>query len=127
MNRPRFIPKRKPRMNDSAADPSKPRPWEWIDWRLPLPYLLAGVIFVVALLINQNAGIEKQSNGIQQMGRDVAELKASVQAFSGQVAALDRELERTKWRLDLIEKTIGRDGAPAVVIQPNVMRDRGRE
>lgn len=76
-----------------------------VDFRIPLPYLLTGVVIVVWALIGQYFAM-------QQLQRDVQELQITIKAGNSQSVTLAGELALVKFRLENLENERGRRAEP---------------
>lgn len=67
-----------------------------VDFRIPLPWLLGGFIFGIALLIGMYYKV-------QQMGESLQELQVTVKAGNLQAATVAGELALLKYRVEALE------------------------
>ncbi len=68
-----------------------------IDFKLPLSYILSALAGLAAVLIGM-------WTTLGQVSRDLSDLQVSVKGGNTQVAAIDREMARLQWRVELLEK-----------------------
>jgi len=68
-----------------------------IDFRIPLPYLITGVLAVGGLLINNHFTL-------QQVVKDLNQLQNTERSASGSTQQINAELVMLKYRLETLEK-----------------------
>lgn len=92
--------------SDDATGIRAERVTKIIDFKLPLPYILTALAGLAAVLIGM-------WSTLSQVSRDLTELQVVVKGGNTQVNAIDRDLARLQWRVDLLEKnTVQRSDLP---------------
>lgn len=90
-----------------------------IDLRIPLPYLLSGVMVVLWALISMYFSVN-------QLVRDVGDLQITVKSGNSQSTTLAGEIAILRWRVDSLEG-VRREPLPLSQPQPEPTKRGGRQ